>query len=235
MKRLYWFAGCAVVLVGVWWVGSRNGGPEPNRAASKPIGEPGLERRTTSGDTSRPPNVQNVVRVESQAPRDNELHASVVPRPADVAVTPAVEDSEELSVLEEVTLLRKPVIDAIRLLGVSKADKFEKMREALRDSGDSAEPWTRKAPEAFGDWSRLLDGKGGASLDEGSARCYLAGCEALVYFGSEADYELAASAFRGLSDDNAAHGGRVQTPPKQMADGRWVAAWLMMRPNVGVE
>jgi hypothetical protein len=143
--------------------------------------------------------------------------------------------ASDLSSAEEANLIRKPVIDAIRTMDVAGAAKFEKMRDALHASGESAEVWTRQAAEVFGGWVTQVAGRGNALLDSSSTRCYLAGCESLVYFATEDAYQEAAVAFRSVSEPNAAHGGRVQTPVKRLDDGRWVAAWLMMRPDVAVE
>lgn len=230
VKRVYWSIGGGSVLLGAWFLASFFGHEEPvapTRTGDVRPQQP--QPASISPKSDEEPEVVPVVPAPQAVQQEvNALYASAV-------ADRAGDTPEEVSVNEQVSLLRKPVIDAIRLLNVSKAEKYDRMREVLRDSGDSVEVWTRQAPGVFAGWSRLLDGKGNAELDERSVRCYLAGCEAQVYFESEAEYEAAAKAFRSLSESDTAHGGRVQTPPKQLEDGRWVAAWLMMRPNVGVE
>ncbi len=239
MKRGYWLAASGVVLVGFWWMTPRFVvDSTPKRGLSTTASEMEDSPSRTSGVRAAP--VTSVVGAPGSAEVTQTVSALYATRalaPLERASEPAT--AEELSVVEEATLVRKPVIDAIRLLGVGKAEKFERMREALRDSGDSTEPWTKQASSVFSGWANELNDDGNLELDSGSVRCFLAGCESLVYFKSEADYETAAQAFRSFAepsgDGQFAHGGRVQTPPKQLPDGRWVAAWLMMRPNVGVE
>lgn len=234
LKRMYWSMGGVVVLVGLWLLISRFVDEAvPNSSTTK-------DAATASSELSKvTPAAVGAKREPGPAggrepvQQVNALYALAAPAPIEAA--PVVESPEDLSIVEQVTLLRKPVVDAIRVLAVSKAEKYDRMRDALHSSGDSTEVWTQQAPNVFAGWGRELEGKGNGELDAKSVRCYLAGCESLVYFESEAAYETAAVAFRSLSEENAAHGGRVQTPPKQLEDGRWVAAWLMMRPNVGVE
>lgn len=236
MKRVYWSLGSVVGFGVLWWLIPRfvvdvsSKASETQAASRTHLEQASVTPQATEGRSEGEPARDGVLSV-------NELYASVAPRPlAQFAVVapPTELSEEELSVVEEVSLLRKPVIDAIRAVAVSKAEKYDRMREALHDSGGSGEGWTRQAQDVFAGWSRQLDGKGG-ELDSASIRCYLAGCESLVYFDSEDAYDASAAAFRSLSEVEVTHGGRVQTPPKQLEDGRWVAAWLMMRPNVGVE
>jgi hypothetical protein len=229
MKRVYWFLGGGTFLLGVCFFVApffEEDAPARTEAVTKLAEKPQAvvqrELEPTVEVAKKAPLVQQEV---------NALYASTAPK----AEVVEEERPDVLADIEEATLVRKPVIDAIRLLNVSKADKYERMREALRNSGDSVEAWTRQASDVFVGWEQKLEGKGGANLDAGSVRCYLAGCEAQVYFENEAEYEAAAAGFRTISEGDTAHGGRVQTPPKQLEDGRWVAAWMMMRPDVGVE
>lgn len=230
MKRVYWSLGSGVVLLGVWFFASPFLREEPSDPVRSNVIEATASVRRVPVQTALPeehaPTVPESVKQEVHA-----VYAAAAPQ----AKVGEGETPGDPSITEQVTLLRKPVIDAIRLLNVSKADKYDRMREALRNSGDSVEVWTQRAPDVFAGWDTLLEGKGNAALDERSVRCYLAGCEAQVYFESEAQYEAAAQAFRSLSEDGAAHGGRVQTPPKQLEDGRWVTAWMMLRPDVAVD
>lgn len=239
MKRGYWLAASGVVLVGFWWMKPRfvvdstakRGAPTtPSERESTPSTASAVGNGTATSVSIAPSSAEVTQKVGA-------LYAARAPAPPEGASEFA--SPEELSVVEEATLVRKPVIDAIRLLGVSKAEKFERMREALHDSGNSTEAWTKQASSVFSGWANELHGAGNLELDAGSVRCFLAGCEGLVYFKGETDYEAAAQAFRSFAepsgDGTFVHGGRVQTPPKQLPDGRWVAAWLMMRPNVGVE
>lgn len=230
VNRVYWSVGGGIVAWGVWFFASPFWGKQealaPVRRAE--VREPAAERASSAPRNE----VKAAVRVPEPVRQEvNAVYASVAPK----RDAPEAADQDELSAAEQSTLVRKPVIDAIRLLGVSKADKYDRMLEALRHSGDSAEAWTLRAPDVFAGWSRSLDGKANAELNERSVRCYLAGCEIQVHFANEAEYEAAARVFRSLSEEGPTHGGRVQTPPKQLEDGRWVAAWLMLRPDVGVE
>lgn len=231
VKRVYWCLGSGMMLLGAWFFASpilREGTPAPVRGKEDKPGASAssIAAKTEMGEIGRAP-----IRPKSSKQEVHAVYAGVAPQ----AGISEGETREDAAIEEQVTLLRKPVIDAIRLLDVTKADKYERMREALRHSGDSVETWTHQAPDVFAAWDNLLQGKGHAEVDQRSVRCYLAGCEVQVYFETEAHYESTAQTFRSLSEKGAAHGGRVQTPPKQLEDGRWVAAWMMLRPDVAIE
>lgn len=232
--RRYWLGG-GVVLFGagffVW--------PFLDDGARSPVRLPEVNEPSIPSQSAKP---RKVVAADEAAPVRAAFRAPALSRAAENALASTMakpevagETSGEISAREQSTIVRKPLIDAIRLLDVSRGEKYERMRDALRDSGDSVEGWTRQATAVFASWGELLQGRGNAAFDSGSVRCYLAGCEAQVHFGTEADYEQAAQAFRSLSESGASHGGRVQTPPKRLEDGRWVAAWMMMRPDVAIE
>lgn len=150
------------------------------------------------------------------------------PEPAAQTVDP---EPEPASALEAARALRLPVVSAIRTLGIADDVKQREMRDALARSGSSSEPWTRRAEAVVGSWRDALRSEmAGAQLTPPA--CYRAGCEVLVTFAGRESYEAAARGFRELAEPGDAHGGRVQTPPLALPDGRIQTAWMFLRPDV---
>lgn len=144
---------------------------------------------------------------------------------------PKDEMDDENDPVERARRLRLPVILAIRGNHASADSRREAMLEALRNSGPSDEAWTQESPAVFDDWSEAISGDVGLRAEFASARCYQAGCEMELSFPDRASYEHAADKFRSLQEDNAPHGGRVQTPAVELENGQVRASWIMLRPD----
>jgi hypothetical protein len=129
----------------------------------------------------------------------------------------------------ELSPLRAPVIDAIR--GASRGEqKRREMVDAIRRSGESDEPWTAEAEVAFETWTEAMPKEQRKQLQIAEPVCYAAGCIADVTFPDATSHRAASEAFRKLTESNAGHGGRVQTPP-EVQGSKLVTSWFMLRPN----
>lgn len=159
-----------------------------------------------------------------KAPRLAESHAAASASPK----LAATQDDDDA--LLDLSPLRRPIIRAIREAGVSPAEKRASMLRAIEASGASRERWTVGAPSTFEQWRAALPGETQRGVRMGEVACFQAGCVAQLEFENTAAYQTAASTFRTLTDTGASHGGRVQTPP-EMASGKVIANWIMLRPE----
>lgn len=144
---------------------------------------------------------------------------------------PEDEMDDESDFAERDRRIRFPVILAIRGNHPTSEARREAMLDALRQSGVSDEIWTRQSTAVFDEWTRELSTEIGHQMNRASAQCYQAGCEVELSFPDRASYERAADEFRSLQEDNATHGGRVQTPAVESDNGQIRASWIMLRPD----
>ncbi len=124
-----------------------------------------------------------------------------------------------------------PVVAAIRGEHASPLDKRRAMVAALAATGPSDEPWTREAGAIFESWRAALQGEAAGAARLGLPRCYHDGCAIEVTFASAGAYEAARRQFRLLGNKVKSLGGRVQTPPEELADAGFVVTWMFLRPG----
>jgi hypothetical protein len=175
------------------------------------------------------PPVSNDAAQASPPPPDGEpAAASSETVPVSDLPTEAEDGVPDHTDVERAQLARLPVIYAIRADYPNEQARFEAMRDALQKSGASTEPWTGSARSIFERWGSALEGIE-RTVDSGSIRCYIAGCEILVAFPDRATFEQGSAKFRGVIDHTPM--GRVQTPGVSLADGRVLVSWMLMRPD----
>jgi hypothetical protein len=150
------------------------------------------------------------------------------PVPSYVSTTGAAATDVGANMLTATTL-RAPIIDAIRSDKLRGEQKRTAMVEAIRSSGESDEPWTAEAEDAFDSWTSSMPRELRGKIVLSEPRCYAAGCITDVTFPDAESHRLAARTFRSLTEADAGHGGRVQTPPEPQGS-RLVTSWIMLRP-----
>jgi len=138
---------------------------------------------------------------------------------------------EETDPVEESRRIRLPVIQAIRGKHPTPEGRREAMLDALRQSGPSYEEWTKQSTAVFDDWTRGISSDVGLRANWNSAQCFQAGCEVEVSFPDRDGYERASKEFRSLREEDASHGGRIQTPAVDDENGQVRASWIMLRPD----
>ena len=212
-KRL-WIGG-VVILCGFAWA-LAFAGEEPDGT-----GHAAVRPQLQSAAPERPRQAQ------PGAPKAPLLAESRATESASPQLAARQNDDDSLAALSP---LRRPIIQAIREADVAPADKRASMLRAIEESGSSRERWTTGAATIFEQWRAALPGEAQRGLRMGEVACFQAGCVAQLEFASAAAYQTAAARFRTLTDANAAHGGRVQTPP-EMASGKVIANWIMLRPE----
>jgi hypothetical protein len=129
-----------------------------------------------------------------------------------------------------VSALRTSTVDAIRSVTLQGEQKRKAMLAAIQSSGDSDEPWTAEAEDAFGRWQTAMPRGLRGKVSVADPQCYAAGCVAEVTFADAESHRAAAAAFRSLGEQSAGHGGRVQTPAEPRGT-MLVASWIMLRPQ----
>jgi hypothetical protein len=225
VTRKHWF-GWAVVAVFaalfavIFWPKSERTRQkrEPARAA---VAEEQPVSNDSEGASSSPPEVEPVVARALPEASSATVPASAPPTEADDTV-PGHTD------VQKAQLARLPVIYAIRGDYPNDQARFEAMRDALQKSGASTEAWTGSARSIFERWGSALDGIQ-RTVDSGSLRCYVAGCEMRVTFPDRATFEQGSAKFRGIADQTPM--GRVQTPGVSLPDGQVRVSWILLRPD----
>lgn len=124
-----------------------------------------------------------------------------------------------------------PVLEAIRNPALDPEERRLRMLAALRASGESDEPWTQTSRQIFTGWERALPQAVELKMELEKSKCFQAGCVVPVVFPNREAAELAAREFRKLSVEEAAHGGRVQTPADFVEEGKLEASWIFLRPS----
>jgi hypothetical protein len=160
---------------------------------------------------------------------------AATPQDDSLRTAPARTASEQPTVTKDDSVatlppLRAPIIQAIRAGGQTPQEKRASMLRAIETSGASQEAWTERAQRSFDGWRGAIPESARRGLRMGPVACFRAGCVVEVSFASEAAYQEAARAFRTISEREASHGGRVQTPPDAQS-GKIVANWIMLRPE----
>ncbi len=224
IKQVGWFGSLLVVPVVAWliWLTSGNDPRERQPNASASPAPAGLEVQPTEGNAPAVP-----PRGETKS---NEA-LTQAPEPELAAGFSDDDPEEESDPVEESRRIRLPVIQALRANHPTPQARREAMLDALRNSGESDEAWTKQSVEVFDEWMRGISTDVGLRPNWSSAQCYQAGCTLELSFPNRASYERAAKEFRSLQEEGANHGGRVQTPAVESESGELVASWIMMRPD----
>lgn len=172
----------------------------------------------------------------SETPAPAADRAAPSPRPRPRLVAPRAAGSWPSTTGESDELVEDPgapppVVAAIRGEHASPLDKRRAMVAALAASGPSDEPWTREVGAIFESWRAALQGEAAGAASLGLPRCYRDGCAVEVTFASAGAYEAARRQFRLLGSKVASLGGRVQTPPEELADAGFAVTWMFLRPG----
>lgn len=228
MKQTLWLGSLLVVplAAALLWLGGSDDRSRKvaSRSSVVSIDDRALPERLDVAKREARPDLLSRGDVRHAAPQD-EMEVESPPE------IPEDEMDDESDLIEKDRRIRLPVILAIRGNHTSSEARREAMLDALRNSGPSDEPWTRKSTAVFGDWTGGISSDVGLHADFTNPQCYQAGCEVELSFPDRASYDRAAEKFRSFQEDNATHGGRVQTPPVEGDDGQMRASWIMLRPD----
>ncbi|MCU0685370.1 MAG: hypothetical protein MUF34_24545 [Polyangiaceae bacterium] len=124
---------------------------------------------------------------------------------------------------------RAPIVRAIRASYARELDRRDAMVRELAASGPSREPWTRGVGAAFDHWLREVASEGLEAPHVGEPRCFTAGCATALTFADRATADAFAERVRKTPSDWA--GGRVLTPPEELASGEVLVTWMLLRPD----